>query len=80
MTRRHVVVYLALLVAASLALLPAGVGGRVYAVSAGVLGAAIFGIGVVGLSPASGNRWAKSLFLGSLVYLTLLFAALVVSP
>jgi heme o synthase len=79
-TRRHIVVYLALLVAASLALLPAGVGGSLYAVAAGVLGAAIFGLGVAGLWRSAGNRWAKSLFLGSLVYLTLLFAALVVSP
>ncbi len=79
-TRRHVVGYLALLVGASLALLPAGVGGTVYAIAASVLGAAIFGLGLAGLWPSSGNRWAKSLFIGSLVYLTLLFAALVVSP
>ncbi|HVY47629.1 MAG TPA: heme o synthase [Minicystis sp.] len=79
-TRRHVVAHLALLVTASLALVPAGVGGRVYLVAATVLGAALFGIGAAGLAPGAGVRWARGLFLSTLVYLTLLFAALVVSP
>jgi protoheme IX farnesyltransferase len=79
-TRVHVVGYLALLVAASLALLPAGVGGSIYGAAAGLLGAGIFAMGLAGFRRGSGDRWARSLFLGSLVYLTLLFAALVISP
>jgi protoheme IX farnesyltransferase len=45
-----------------------------------VLGAAFFGAGLWGLRASSGVRWARGLFAVSIVYLVLLFAALMVSP
>ena len=46
-------------------------------VCSGVLGAVFFGWGCYGLREASGTRWARSLFAISIVYLVLLFGALV---
>ncbi|HEY4122285.1 MAG TPA: heme o synthase [Byssovorax sp.] len=79
-TRRHIVAWLALLLAVSLALVPLGVGGALYLVAAATLGAGLLAIGAWGLRPSSGDRWARQLFVATLVYLTMLFAALVVSP
>lgn len=79
-TRRHIAFWLVVLLATSLALVPAGVGGLVYVGAASVLGAGLLGVGLAGFRPSSGDRWARTLFFGSLVYLTLLFAALAVSP
>jgi protoheme IX farnesyltransferase len=79
-TRRHIVGYLAALVAVTFALVPAGIGGPLYVGAAIVLGAAFLGCGLWGLSPAAGARWARALFATSIVYLVLLLAALMVSP
>jgi heme o synthase len=75
-TRLHIVGYLALLVLATVLLVPLGVGGPAYLVAAVVLGGAFFAAGAWGLHPAAGIRWARSLFFASIVYLVLLFAAL----
>ena len=77
-TRRHIVGYLALLVLATVLLVPLGVGGPVYLTSAIVLGAAFFGLGAYGLRQGTGARWARGLFFASMVYLVLIFAALMV--
>ncbi|MCC6558446.1 MAG: protoheme IX farnesyltransferase [Polyangiaceae bacterium] len=111
-TRRHIVGYLVLLVAASLLPVPLGVAGPAYLGVASVLGAAFLGLGVCGLRStlggsapasgaappnpptlggsapasgaappnprASGAAWARGLFFYSMVYLVLLFAALMV--
>ncbi|HKQ68101.1 MAG TPA: heme o synthase [Polyangiaceae bacterium] len=76
-TKHGIVRYLFALVAVSLLLVPLGVEGRGYLVGAGVLGIAFFGWGCYGLAEGAGNRWARSLFAVSIVYLVLLFCALV---
>jgi heme o synthase len=68
------------LVPVSLMLLPLGLAGPVYAVAAVLLGTGLSAHALSGLwqrGPA--NRWARNFFLLTLVYLTLLFAALLVS-
>ncbi|WP_438020069.1 heme o synthase [Sorangium sp. So ce315] len=76
--RLHMVGYLALLVLASLLFVPLGVGGPVYLGAAIVLGGAFFGLGAYGLRAGTGNRWARGVFVSSMVYLVLLFGALMV--
>jgi len=71
-------------VLASLALVPMTLvplrlelAGPVYGVTAAVLGAGLFGYALSGLwRPEGSARWARNLFLLTLVHLTLLFAAL----
>ncbi|WP_437639780.1 heme o synthase [Sorangium sp. So ce854] len=77
-TRLHMVGYLALLVLASVLFVPLGVGGPVYLGAAIVLGGAFFGLGAYGLRAGTGNRWARGVFVSSMVYLVLLFVALMV--
>ncbi|WP_437684021.1 heme o synthase [Sorangium sp. So ce131] len=77
-TRIHIVGYLALLVLASVLFVPFGVGGPVYLGAAIVLGGGFFGLGAAGLRPSAGDRWARKLFFASMVYLVLLFAALMI--
>lgn len=79
-TRVHIVGYLVALLAVSFSLVAVGVGGRLYVGAAVVLGAAFLGCGLWGLRPSAGVRWARGLFAVSIVYLVLLFAALMVSP
>jgi len=78
-TRHHIVVYLAVLVLVTLLLVPVGVGGPLYLGAALLLGAMFFGFGAWGLRPSSGARWARGLFITSIVYLVLLLLALTVS-
>ena len=77
-TRIHIVAHLALLLAASVLLVPFGVGGPVYLTAAILLGGAFFALGAVGLRPSAGNKWARQLFFGSMLYLVLIFAALMI--
>ena len=79
-TRLHIVGYLVALLAVSLWLVAAGVGGRLYLGASIGLGAAFLGFGLWGLRPSAGVRWARGLFAVSIVYLVLLFTALMVSP
>jgi protoheme IX farnesyltransferase len=68
----------ATLVPVSLMLVPFGVAGWIYFTLASVLGAVLVGWSIAGFRARAENRWARGLFLYTLVYLTLLFAALVV--
>lgn len=78
---RHTIVrWLFAGVAASLLVVPLGIAHRGYLVAATILGAVFFTWGCFGLREGSGTRWARSLFGISIVYLTLLFLALVVDP
>jgi heme o synthase len=77
-TRIHIVAYLAALVMVTLVLVPAGIAGRFYLVAASLLGGGFFAMGLWGLRPTAGVRWARGLFLASIVYLVLLLAALVI--
>lgn len=72
----HLLVYALLLLPVTLALEPLGVTGRRYTVVAAVLGAGFVGGGFAGLSARRGPRWARGMFLYSLVYLTVIFAVL----
>lgn len=77
-TRLQIVGYLALLVTASVLFVPFGVCGPVYLGAAIVLGGGFLGLGAYGLRSEAGNRWARQLFLASMVYLVLIFAALMI--
>jgi protoheme IX farnesyltransferase len=68
--------YAALLVPVSLLLYPLRVSGPYYLATAVVLGAAFAGTSFYGLRESAGREWARKLFIVSLVYLTVLFAAI----
>ena len=76
--KRHAVIWAGALVPVSLLLVPLGIAGGLYLAVAGALGAGFFVWSLAGLRAEAGNRWARQLFLASLVYLPLLFAALAV--
>jgi protoheme IX farnesyltransferase len=78
-TRRWIAAATIVLVGASLTLLPLGVAGPAYGVAAGVLGLALGAYAFAGLR-GDGGRWARNLFLATIAYLTLLFAALLAFP
>lgn len=77
-TKLHAVLYAGALVPVSLLLVPLGIAGTIYLSVAAVLGVGFFVWSLLGLRKEAGNRWARQLFLASLVYLPLLFAALAV--
>ena len=77
-TRHHIVGYLIALVLFSFLLVPLGVAGPVYLASAALLGLGFLGFGAWGLRATSGTRWARGLFGISIVYLMLLYAALII--
>ena len=78
---RHTIVrWTFALVATSLLVVPLGIAHRGYLLIATVLGAVFFGWGCWGLKVGAEKRWAKSLFGISILYLVLLFTALVVVP
>lgn len=74
--RRRIPLQVVALVACSLFLSPLGVTGWLYFAVASLLGGAFFLISLRGLRPGADTRWAKQIFLGSLLYLTLLFVAI----
>jgi len=74
--RRNIVLYTVALIAVSLMFIPLGVGGMVYLVSAVGSGGLFLAHGIRGLRADSGERWARAEFLGSLAYLTVLLAVL----
>jgi protoheme IX farnesyltransferase len=78
-TRHHIVAYLAALVLVTLLLVPVGVGGSLYLAAALLLGAGFFAFGAWGLRASAGVRWARGLFITSIIYLVLLLSALMVS-
>ncbi len=77
-TRVTIVTFSAALVLASVLLEPLRVAGLPYLVCAALLGAVFIGWAVAGFRRAAAGAWARSLFLYSIVYLTLLFVALVI--
>jgi protoheme IX farnesyltransferase len=68
--------YTLLLVGASLG--ACGLAGTLYVVAACVLGAFFLALSAYGLRPESGNRWARSLFAYSIVYLVAILAIMIV--
>jgi len=74
--RREIALYLVVQVAISLALVPLGVTGSLYLVTAALLGALVLVQGLAGLR-GGGAKWARNVFLTSIVYLPVLFAVMV---
>jgi protoheme IX farnesyltransferase len=78
-TRVYILLFSIGLVAATILLEPLRVAGVRYMAVAAVLGATLIGWGLAGFRRAIAVRpWARSLFFFSLVYLTLLFVALII--
>jgi heme o synthase len=78
-TRAWIALTSVILVPVSLAFVPLGLAGPAYGIVAVVLGAALAAYALSGLGTV-GGRWARNLFLGTLGYLTLVFAALMFLP
>jgi protoheme IX farnesyltransferase len=74
--RHHIVFYLVVQVAVSLALVPLGVAGTPYLVTAAVLGTGVLLQGAGGLRGGT-QKWARQVFLASIIYLPVLFAVMV---
>jgi heme o synthase len=77
LTRIQMVRYASLLVPVSLLLVPMGVSGWLYGLAAAILGVACVVQIAWGVFRGGGVRWARGVFHGSLVYLTLLVIFLV---
>ena len=77
-TRATIVIFSAGLVLATILLEPLRVAGLPYLVCATLLGAVFIGWAAAGFRRAAAGAWARSLFLYSILYLTLLFVALVI--
>jgi len=74
--RVHIVGYLVVQVAISLVPFALGVAGLPYVITAAVLGAGVLVQGAGGLRGGT-QKWARSVFLASIVYLPVLFAVMV---
>jgi heme o synthase len=74
--RRNIVLYTVALIAVSLMFIPLGVGGTVYLVAAAISGALFLFHGLQGLRGEQGERWARNEFLGSVAYLAVVLAVL----
>lgn len=77
-TRFAMIRYQVSLVLVSLMLVPLGAAGTVYLFAAAVLGLGFLGFGAAGISPNAGIRWARKVFGSSILYLMLLFVAVLV--
>ena len=75
--RANIVRYTVALVAVSLLFVPLGVGRGAYLAVALAVGAVFLGYAIAGLRQGAGRGWARNLFLLSLLYLPVLFGALV---
>jgi protoheme IX farnesyltransferase len=73
---REMHIYLVVQVLVSLALVPLHVAGTVYLVTAALLGAMVL---LQGFTGDGSTRWARNLFLTSIVYLPILFAVMVMN-
>jgi len=78
-TRRSILIYSTLLLVVSWSPLALGMAGLWYAVVATLLGLGFLGFAAFGRGQKTVDRWAKQLFLASLPYLVLVYAALVIS-
>jgi len=76
--RANIVRYTVALVAVSLLFVPLGLGRGAYLAVALMIGAVFLGYAIAGLRQGAGRRWARNLFLLSLLYLPVLFGALVI--
>jgi len=78
--RKHLLAYTIALVPVSLLMVPLGIAGTAYLVTAILLGGTFLAFGLFGLRAGAGASWARQTFLFSLIYLTLLVSVLVANP
>jgi protoheme IX farnesyltransferase len=76
--RMNIIRYTVALVAVSLLFVPIGSGHALYLAAALLAGAAFLAYGILGLRHDAGTRWARNLFALSLVYLPVVFGALMI--
>jgi len=76
--RWHMIGWAAVLLPVSLMLVPLDVAGWIYAGTASALGLIFLWYAVDGLRAVNQGKWARKVFLFSLIYVTVLFAALLV--
>ncbi len=74
--KAEIAIYLVVQVAVSLAVVPLGVTGLPYLIVASVLGALVLVQGFGGLRSGS-TKWARNVFLASIIYLPVLFSVMV---
>jgi len=74
--KAEIAIYLVVQVAVSLAVVPLGVAGLPYLVVASTLGAFVLVQGFAGLRSGS-TKWARNVFLASIIYLPVLFGVMV---
>jgi protoheme IX farnesyltransferase len=77
-SRMNIVRYSVALLGVSLLFVPVRAAGWLYFWVAFVAGTAFFAHGLMGLRQGSGPRWARGLFLHSLLYLTVIFSVLMI--
>ena len=77
-TKRVIVRYTFALVVSTLIVFPLGIAGRGYLVTAFLLGSIFFGWACMGFRQEAGRKWAQSFFAASIVYLVVLFSALMI--
>jgi protoheme IX farnesyltransferase len=79
-TRHHIAAWTVVLIATTLLPMPLGIAGGLYTVIAAASGIYVMGLALAGYRvPVDGdtvNRWARKVFLTSILHLTLLFGAL----
>lgn len=78
--KRQNLLYVAAMVPASLLLVQMGVVGLLYLIVATVLGLVYIGLSLEGLFTKDDNRWARRMFVYSLVYLTVMLLVMIVDP
>ncbi len=78
MSRAQIVAYLLVLLPIAYLPFPLHLAGKLYLVVSSVLGAVFLGLGVYGAVLRLGRPWARQLFFFSLVYLTGLFAVMMI--
>ncbi len=71
-------IYTGVLWAVSLLLVPYGLAGTIYLTTAVILGGYFFWMALQGFKAEDSKVWAKKFFVASLIYLTTLFAALII--
>ena len=74
--RQQIGIYLVVQVAVSLSLVPLGVAGPLYLATAAIAGAAVLVQGLRGVRTGTA-RWARNVFIASILYLPVLFAVMV---
>ncbi len=77
-TKRVIVRYTFALVVSTLLAFPLGIAGRGYLITAFGLGSVFFAWACMGFRPDAGRTWARSFFAASIVYLVVLFSALMI--